>query len=73
MFSAVIYIAADNAKEIIGSAAGGTVLHKDIVRQNAKPGDYSMVFRGKKLDTPPYLNQGDINYRIARAEKCDTL
>jgi hypothetical protein len=49
-------------KEIIGSDAGGRVLHKDIVHQNARPGDYIMVFRGERLSSPRILTQADIDY-----------
>ncbi|GHU02048.1 hypothetical protein FACS1894147_03110 [Spirochaetia bacterium] len=50
------------AVEITGSGVNGRVLHKDIIRQNARPGDYIMVFNGIKLNAPQYLTQIDIDY-----------
>ncbi|GHT80577.1 hypothetical protein FACS1894130_11960 [Spirochaetia bacterium] len=50
------------AVEITGSGVNGRVLHRDVIRQNARPGDYITVFSGIKLDTPRHLTRGDIDY-----------
>jgi hypothetical protein len=56
-------------KEIIGSAEDGTVLHKDVIHQEAKPGDYITMFKGQKQNQPVKLNQGDINFSKAEVER----
>ncbi|GHV66699.1 hypothetical protein AGMMS49928_02000 [Spirochaetia bacterium] len=57
------------AVEITGSGLNGRVLHKDLIRQNAQPGDYIMVFNGIKLNAPRYLTQSDIDYSKSQYEE----
>ncbi|GHT49291.1 hypothetical protein FACS1894102_3780 [Spirochaetia bacterium] len=55
----------DASKEIIGSGEDGTVLHKDIIYQNAKPGDYLTRKRGEDRGKMIILKQEDIDYSKA--------
>ncbi|GHT49222.1 hypothetical protein FACS1894102_3610 [Spirochaetia bacterium] len=55
----------DASKEIIGSAEDGTVLHKDVIYQNAKPGDYLTRKRDKDRGKVIILKQEDIDYSKA--------
>ncbi|GMO35103.1 MAG: hypothetical protein Ta2B_15330 [Termitinemataceae bacterium] len=50
------------AKEIIGSAEDKTVLHKDIIHQNAQPGDYLTRQRGDQRGRIIILTQEDIDW-----------
>ncbi|GMO52155.1 MAG: hypothetical protein Ta2G_10020 [Termitinemataceae bacterium] len=52
----------DASKEIIGSGEDGTVLHKDIIYQNAKPGDYLTRKSGEDRGKVIILKQEDIDY-----------
>ncbi|GMO46906.1 MAG: hypothetical protein Ta2G_02210 [Termitinemataceae bacterium] len=55
----------DASKEIIGSGEDGTVLHKDIIYQNAKPGDYLTRKSGEDRGKVIILKQEDIDYSKA--------
>ncbi|GMO58767.1 MAG: hypothetical protein Ta2G_18770 [Termitinemataceae bacterium] len=48
-------------KEIIGSAKDGVVLHKDVIRQGAKPGDYLYRQTGEDRGKLVILTQYDID------------
>ncbi|GMO63460.1 MAG: hypothetical protein Ta2A_10480 [Treponemataceae bacterium] len=54
-------------KEIVGSAEDGTVLHKDVIYQNAKPGDYLTRKDGEKQRI--VLQAGDIAFSGAEVER----